>query len=304
MLTELWNSLIFNPLLNTLVFIYKLVGSYGVAIIIFTILIKLITLPFTIQQQKAFKAQAAMAPELQALQKKYAKDPEKLRQEQARLYKESGVNPAGCLINMLIPWPFFLALYQSVSQVMSTQPEQFIELAKHLMPALATVIPVGEKFLWLNLARPDPYYILPMLAFLSAWAQQKMMTTPPTDPQQAQMNKTMGLMMPIFTAWITLSFASGLGVYWVLFNVLAIVQQYLVMHFMPEPAKATISLTESRPTPVTISASEERPSLGEAFRRLLGAPQPVEETAPAPPPKTASATPPKKPSRSKKKKKR
>jgi len=118
-LTELWNMVIVNPLLNSLVFIYGLVGNYGVAILIFTVLIKLFTLPFSMQQQKAMKAQAAVQPELQALQKKHGKDKQRYQQEMMKLYKERGINPLGGCLPMLIPWPIFLAFYQSVSSVMS-----------------------------------------------------------------------------------------------------------------------------------------------------------------------------------------
>jgi hypothetical protein len=127
---------------------------------------------------------------------------------------------------MLIPWPLFVAFYQSVSSLMATQPEQFMSLSQHLLPALAKYVPVGEQFLWLNLARPDPLYILPLLAVVTTWIQQKMMVMSSTDPQAQSMNQTMGLMMPLFMGWITLSFAAGLAIYWVTFNIVGIIQQY------------------------------------------------------------------------------
>jgi YidC/Oxa1 family membrane protein insertase len=228
--TDLWNLAIVNPMMNILVFIYSLVGNYGVAIIILTILLKLVTLPFSLQQTKSMKKQAEVAPELQALQKKYAKDKEKLSQEQMKLYKERGINPLGGCLPMLIPWPLFVAFYQSVNTVMSTQPEQFLELSKHLLPALAPVVPVGVQFLWLNLTKPDPLYILPALAVITTWLQQKMMAGMQAggDGQAQSMNQTMSFMMPLFMGYITLSFASGLAIYWVLFNIIAIIQQYFI----------------------------------------------------------------------------
>jgi YidC/Oxa1 family membrane protein insertase len=229
-LTDLWNLAIVNPMMNILVFIYSVVGNYGIAIIILTILLKLVTLPFSLQQTRSMKKQAELQPELQALQKKHGKDKEKLSQEQMKLYKERGINPLGGCLPMLIPWPLFLAFYQSVNTVMSTQPEQFLELSKHLLPALAASVPVGVQFLWLNLTKPDPLYILPALAVVTTWMQQKMTSgmQPGGDGQGAQMNQTMQLMMPLFMGYITLSFASGLAIYWVLFNVISIIQQYFV----------------------------------------------------------------------------
>jgi len=274
-LTYLWNTLIFNPLLNILVFIYSLVGNYGIAIIVFTIFIKLLTLPFTMQQQKSFKAQAALAPELEKIKKKYGdkagrEDREKMAQEQMQLYKKYGINPLGGCLPMLIPWPLFLAFYQAVSQVMTTQPEQYLELAKHLWQPLATALPVGERFLWMNLSRPDPLYILPLFAVVTTWVQQKMMTMPSTDSQAASMNQTMGLMMPLFTGWITLTFASGLGLYWVFFNVVGIVQQYFVTGwgqlapYVPRsilrrfPGPTPSAMPPVVPTPEPIGGGKER----------------------------------------------
>src|SRR5512140_4006223 len=94
---DLWNTAIFNPMVNLLLFIYTLVGNYGIAIIIFTLIIRLITLPFYAQQQKAMRKQQDLmkGKEYQEMQKKYAKDKEKMAQEQMRLYRENGVNPLG-----------------------------------------------------------------------------------------------------------------------------------------------------------------------------------------------------------------
>lgn len=262
MLTDLWNLIIVNPMMNTLVFIYSLIGNYGIAILIFTILIKLITLPFSIQQMKAMKAQTAAQPELQALQKKYGKDQQRYQQEMMKLYKEKGINPLGGCLPMLIPWPLFLAFYQSVQSLMSNQPEQFMTLSQHIMPALAKWVPVNEGFLWLNLARPDPYYILPVLAAISTWVQSKMTSMPSTDPQAKSMNQTMGIMMPLFMGYITLQFASGLAIYWVMFNVVGIIQQYFttgwgdlgrylpkaLLKILPGPASAQAAMA-AQPAP-------------------------------------------------------
>ncbi len=235
-LAPIWNTLVFNPMVNLLLFIYVLVGNYGVAIIIFTLIIRLITLPFYATQQKAMKKQQALtqSKEWQDMQKKYAKDKEKLAQEQMRLYREAGVNPVGGCLPALIPWPILIALYQSITMVMGTQPEQLMDLSKHLYqftPVLASSVPVWPFFLGLNLAsHPDwgqPLtLVIPALVLGSTWLQQKMMTVPSTDAQTAQMNQSMQLMMPLFIGYISLSFPIGLSLYWIVFNVVGIVQQY------------------------------------------------------------------------------
>lgn len=236
-IAPVWNTFIFDPMVNVLLFIYVLIGNYGIAIILFTLLIRLITLPFYAQQQKAMKKQQSLmqSKEWQEMQKKYAKDKEKLSQEQMRLYREGGVNPLGGCLPALIPWPILVGLYQSITMVMGAQPEQLMDLSKHLYtlsPALAMAVPVNSGFLGLNLAgHPDfaaPLtLVIPALVLASTWVQQKMMTVPSTDAQSAQMNQSMQMMMPLFIGYISLSFPIGLSLYWIVFNVVGIVQQYL-----------------------------------------------------------------------------
>jgi len=261
-LTALWNLIIVNPLLNLLVFIYSIVGNYGVAILLFTVFIKVVTLPFSMQQQKAMKKQAAVAPELEVLKKKYGKDQQKYQQEMMKIYKERGINPLGGCLPMLIPWPIFVAFYQSVQSVMSTQPESFMQLSQHIMPALASQVPVRETFLWLNLARPDPLYILPVLAVATTWLQQKMMAMPSTDAQAQSMNQTMGIFMPLFMGYITMSFASGLAIYWVAFNIVGIIQQYFVTGWgeLRKYIPAPILVKFPGPVPVAVAATSGQPA--------------------------------------------
>jgi len=126
--------------------------AYGIAIIIFTLLVRAITLPFYGQSQKAMKKQQVLmqSKEWQEMQKKYAKDREKLSQEQMKLYQQAGVNPLGGCLPALIPWPIMIGLYQAITTVMGAQPEQLMELSKHIyqaLPQLATAVPVNGDFL-------------------------------------------------------------------------------------------------------------------------------------------------------------
>jgi YidC/Oxa1 family membrane protein insertase len=242
-LAPVWNGVIFDPMVNLLMGIYTglaqfaIPGAYGIAIIIFTLLIRLITLPFYAQSQKAMKKQQMLnaSKEWQEMQKKYAKDKEKLSQEQMRLYREAGVNPLGGCLPALIPWPVMIGLYQSITMVMGAQPEQLMDLSKHIyqfIPALAAAVPVNSFFLGLNLAGLPSnlqgfYYIAPALVLATTFIQQRMMTVPNADPQSAQMNQSMQMMMPLFIGYISLSFPVGLSLYWIVFNIVGIIQQYL-----------------------------------------------------------------------------
>lgn len=232
---QLWNTVIFQPLLNLLLFLYALIGrNFGLAVILFTVLVRVITLPITKQQMRSAKASQDMQPKMAELKQKYKNDKEKLAQEQMKLYKESGVSPLGCLVPTLIQLPIWFGLYQSITAALPQNPLQLLNLAKVIyrqFPILASVVPsslvpLNSSFLWLNLGRPDPYYVIPILTVATMWLQQKMMAAPSTDPQQQAMSQSMELMMPIMFGWITINLASGLGLYFVATNVVGIIQQY------------------------------------------------------------------------------
>jgi len=259
---DIWNSAIFNPMVNLLLYIYTLVGNYGLAIIIFTLIIRVITLPFYAQQQKAMKKQQDLmkGKEYQEMQKKYAKDKEKLAQEQMRLYRENGVNPLGGCLPALIPWPVMIGLYQSITMVMGAQPEQLMDLAKHLYSwyaPLAAAVPVNPNFFGLNLGgMPNAAqwwtYAIPLLVAGGTWVQQKMTVMPTADAQSAQMNQSMQMMMPLMIGYFSINFPIGLSLYWIVFSVVGIAQQYFQqggwgnLFAKPAPAIATANTNASK----------------------------------------------------------
>lgn len=234
-MSELWNTVIFQPLLNLLLFLYALIGrNFGLSVIVFTVLVRIITLPITMQQMRSAKLSQDMQPKLAELQQKYKSDKDKLAQEQMKLYKEFGINPLGCVVPMLIQLPVWFGLYQSITAALPQNPLQLLNLAKHIYsryPILSgllpsSLIPLNPSFLWLNLGRPDPYYVIPILTVATMWVQQKMMAPRNADPQQQAMSQSMELMMPLMFGWITINLASGLGLYFVATNVFGAIQQY------------------------------------------------------------------------------
>lgn len=258
-----WNNLIFNPLLNALVLLTILLGGYyGLAIMVFTILVRLITMPFTVKQLRSSRAMAVLQPQIKALQKKYAQDKEKLSQETMKLYGEAGVNPLGGCLPALIPWPIMIALYQSILQMMPSHPEQLMDLSKHLYPfqAIWQVVPVQNVFLGLDLSMSAmtagqwQYYILPILVVVSSWLQQKMLTSPVADAQQAQMNQTMQVTMPLFIGFISLQFASGLSLYWITYNVVTMVVAYVLMRDTMPPLSSYLPASIAAYLPFGTSA--------------------------------------------------
>ena len=233
----MWDTLIINPFTNVLLLIYYLLGrNFALAIIVFTILVRAITYPLTIQQQKSAKAMQELQPKLQELQKKYAKDKEKLQQEQMQLYKEAGVNPLGGCLPLLLQFPVFIGLYQVIMLVMAVNPLQMLGLSKHIypwlpqlgLPQLGLLMPLNNQFLWLNLGQPDLFYVLPILVVVTTYWQQKVMTPPSTDAQSQAMNKQMALMMPLMFGYFVMVSPSGLGLYWLVSNLIGVAQYWLV----------------------------------------------------------------------------
>ena len=234
---ELWTLLILRPMVNTLVVLYWLLRSnFGLAIIFFTVLIRLLMVPLSLKQIRSMKAQQELQPELEALQKKYAQDKQRLAQEQMKFYRERGANPMGGCLPLLLQWPIWLGLYQSIYRVLGSTPEQLIDLYKQLYVSLPIISRIAQeavrfknRFLLFDLSRPDPFYIMPILVGASTWLVQKMMPSPSagTGSQQTSAAQTMQVMMPIMMGFMTLQLPSGLAIYWVTSNVIQMVQQYL-----------------------------------------------------------------------------
>ena len=195
-------------LLNYLYYLTVSVGvpSYALAIILLTVLIKLVLYPLTQKQMKSMIGMQQIQPKIKAIQDKWkGKDPKKMQEEIMLLYKEYNVNPmAGCL-PLVIQMPILIALYRSLF-------------------AFPYANPAHATFFWLaNLTDKDPYYILPVLAGVTTYIQSKM-TTSSNDPTQKMMLYT----MPVFIGWISATVPAGLALYWVVFNVASSVQQYFI----------------------------------------------------------------------------
>jgi YidC/Oxa1 family membrane protein insertase len=239
-----WNAFI-TVFVNVLIWIYDVVGNnFGLAIILFTILIRIITWPLNAQQMKGAAAMQALQSdkEWQAVQKKYAKDKEKLAQEQMRFYREKGINPFGSCLPTLIQFPIIIALYQSITRALGSTPLDLLKLSRSLYSFLdaSNLIPLNSKFLWMNLGQPEgipmPFdvaflpYGFPLLALVVAittYIQAKL--TMPASPtaggdQAAAMSNMMSIYMPLMLGYFALTFPSGLSVYFITSNVLGIVQ--------------------------------------------------------------------------------
>jgi YidC/Oxa1 family membrane protein insertase len=234
----MWETIIVNPFTNALLMIYKLIGgNFGVAIILFTILIRLITHPLMVSQIKGSSKMQEMqgSKEWQVIQKKYKGDKEKLAQEQMKFYKEIGYNPLSSCLPSIIQIPIIFGLYQSIMRALAPSPMQLLTLTRTVYPIfkIADLVPLNSKFLWMNLGQPERVYMfsvaIPLLAVIVAittYVQSKVTMPASTNPndQGAMMGKMMVLYMPLLLGYFALTFASGLSVYFITGNLLSIAQ--------------------------------------------------------------------------------
>lgn len=198
------------PTLAIMRWFYHYVPNYGVAIILLTVITKVLLFPLTVKSMTSMKAMQALQPQINTLRSKYKSDPQRLQRETMELYRAHKVNPLGGCLPMLVQVPIFYALYDALSVSVDLQNAAFICLGRLF----------GIDFWICDLARHDPTYVLPILMGVSMFIQQKM-TPVMGDPRQAKMM----LFMPVIFTFMFFNLPSGLVLYWTLSNVLQIAQQ-------------------------------------------------------------------------------
>jgi YidC/Oxa1 family membrane protein insertase len=212
----------FSPISKATLYIlnlfYKLIPNYGIAIILLTILVKVILYPLTLKSYKSMRAMHKLQPHIQELQKKYKDDPKRMQKEMMLLYKEHKVNPfSGCL-PMLLQMPILIALFTTLRSAIELRGAPFMLWIKDL----------SEPDTLLRLPNGLPINILPILVTGAMFLQQKMTTMPATSEQQMQQQKIMTMIMPIFMGFIFYNFPSGLNLYFGLSTILGVYDQYRI----------------------------------------------------------------------------
>jgi len=296
---DLWHKLVVYPLAKILIFLgdglakLGIPYSYGWAIILLTIIIKIVTIPLTRKQLQSTKATQELQPKLKALQEKYGKDRQKLSEEQMKLYKEAGVNPMGGCLPLLVQLPILWGLYQALYVVAGLAaakeethpffwiPDLFMPTSPGLGPGGQAVPPqsvctlgpnldlVGTS--WITTCFKEQnwyilfaYFSLPVLMLATQLILQKM-SQPPKDLSggrqegQQQMMGQMMMFMPIMFGYITLGLPAGLTLYWTTSNILSLVQQYFVTGWgsLVDWIPALKPKPTMSATPVTPAASPE-----------------------------------------------
>lgn len=281
--------------------IYNLVANYGLAIILFTVIIKLILLPLNVRSQKAMKKQQKVQPIIAELQQKYANDQEKLQKEMMKIYKENNISMTGGCLPMLIQMPILVGLYQVIQRPLSYlmgidwMQQEVIDKVYMLRDAMASSIGnlatateemlarssqiqlsrwaeivngpsdpwvINFNFLGLDLANaPSAAFsylmrldfsnwntiallLIPVLAVAASVLSMKITQAQTgqnkNNDNANQMSKTMNLMMPLMTAFFTVTLPSGLGIYWIISSVMQILQQVLLNYYFDKKGEDVI----------------------------------------------------------------
>jgi YidC/Oxa1 family membrane protein insertase len=232
------------PFINILLFLYEFIGKdFGLAIIIFTVVLRLVTYPFTKQQLDSSKKmqEITQSKKYKDIQRKYKGDREKLAQEQMKLYQEAGYNPlSGCFPSM-IQMVIIIPVYYAVSRALVSTPLQLLQFQKDIYSsAFARLIPLHSQWLWIkDMGQPERLYlsilpdigipVLTILVVITSFLQSKMLpTTGGPDDQGAQMTKSMTYTMPIMFALIAYSSPAALALYFLISNLVGILQ-YILM---------------------------------------------------------------------------
>ena len=244
------------PFANLLLLLYSYLGnSTIVAIAMLTLLLNLITLPLTIQQYRSMRKTQELQPKIEKLQKKHAKDREKLSQEQMKLYSEAGINPLSGCLPLLIQIPIWFGLVGAIRYCIPSTPVSLFQFSQNiyynLLPNVVGLVPLQSVFLGMDLGRPPSpaqwwSYSLPALVYLSSWLQQKLLSpAKPKDGEDksqqgaaAQQMQTMQTMMPLMMMIFTLQYPIGLSIYF-LINGLARVAQHFVIRRLQQGEEET-----------------------------------------------------------------
>jgi len=200
-----WFTFLAKPFFAVMAWIYSFVGNWAWAIILFTLLVKLILFPLSYKGMMSMSKLKDLAPKMKEIKEKYGKDPQKMNMKMMEMYKKHGANPMGGCLPLLLQIPVFFALYRVLLNADEMQG--------------------ADGILWItDLSQMDPYFILPILMGASMYFQQKITPSNITDPLQEKIFKFFPVIMTVFFV----TFPSGLVLYWLTNNILSIAQQYYI----------------------------------------------------------------------------
>jgi len=278
MIGDVFTLVLLDPMINFLVLLNNIFfGSFGLALIAFTFIIRLVTFPLTRRQLHQSRALQAVQPRMAEINKKYS-DPKRRQEEMMKLYRDAGVNPLGCLGPMLLQFPILIALFYAIRQTLPESPEALEALSTHLYSwnYIQHAVPINEFFLGIDLKLSpndassylSPAWLFVILVGATTWLQTKTTVTTVTDERARAQQQMMAYMMPIMFAFFALSFPTGVSLYWTVnsliqigFNIVTYGLPALNIQPLlksPAPAMAAASATRSAQPPVAQPAPEPR----------------------------------------------
>ncbi|MFC1789885.1 YidC/Oxa1 family membrane protein insertase [Patescibacteria group bacterium] len=251
----MWETLLFQPLLNGLIFFYRFFGNFGWSILVMTFTLRLLLLPLTWSSLTTAQKMKKIAPQLEKLKKKHKDDKQALAQAQLELYRRQGINPASGCLPQIIQLVVLVAFFQAFNQVLRGEGEIIARLNQYLYPflKLSSGQQISFNFAYLDLTKPDVFILgklkLPGF-FLVGAALSQFLSSKLTNPSLNQslkvakktdtgsddlafsMQKQMLYLFPMMTIFIGFTFPSGLVLYWLVFSLSTLGQQLLVNHFL------------------------------------------------------------------------
>lgn len=261
MIGDIFTLALLNPMINFLVILNNvLFGSFGLAIIAFTIIIRMVTFPLTLRQLHSTRSMQGIQPRVAEINKKFS-DPKRRQEEIMKVYREAGVNPLGCLGPMILQFPVLIALYSAVRLALATSPESLERLSGHLYSwsFIQHGVPLQEHFIGMDLRANGGSgigIVMVVLVGLTTWAQTKTTVTVTTDDKARAQQQMMAYMMPLMFAFFALSFPIGVAVYWVVNSIVGIAFNILTYGFPLLKIEAVFKARVPAPrTPATPSAA-------------------------------------------------
>lgn len=252
-MSEFFTLILLDPMINLLVILNNvLFGSFGLAIIAFTIIIRVVTWPLTLRQLNSTRAMQSIQPKIQEIQKKY-NDPKRRQEEIMRVYREAGVNPLGCLGPMVLQIPILFALFYAIRYVLPESPEALERLSGHLYSwsYIQHAIPIEERFLTMDLKEGN--LLMVFLVGITTYVQMKTTVSVSTSEQMRQQQAMMAYLMPVMFGFFAIGFPSGVSLYWVVNAIVGIlfnIAVYGIPRFnvrplikskAPQPAEAALA---------------------------------------------------------------
>ena len=241
----MWNTLLYHPILNLLVFFYQILfKNLGLAILAMTVVLRAALIPATLPTLKAATRQKELMPELKKIQEKYKGNKEKLAKAQMELYRRHGVNPAAGCLPQILQLIVLIALYQAFIQILKSDGQAILKLNEILYFDFLKLDPtrvINTHFGPWNLSQPDRFFVLPILSGIFQLLLSKMMqpavmvasekakkTPEKSDDLMYTMQGQMLYLMPLMTILIGWKLPSGLVLYWLATTVFSLIQQYFV----------------------------------------------------------------------------